>query len=55
MPTIRMKVTTNWCGAEDEEEIELTEEELEDIEQTVEEWANDMVGISWEWEEVEED
>ena len=54
MPTIRMKVTTNWCGAEDEEEVELTEEEMEYIESYVEQWANEVAAVEWEWELIEE-
>jgi len=53
MKKILMKVTTSWCGAEEEQEIELTDEEFEDVEDIVDQWARETSEVSWYWEEIE--
>lgn len=51
MHKVTFKVTTGWCGAEAEEEMELTDEEMENIEDILYEWAQGEVQMDVSYEE----
>lgn len=52
---IKVRVTTNWYGAEDEDELVLDDDmSPEEIEKYVSEWAWDVASLDWTWEIIED-